>query len=239
MIKLIDANQRLSVQVHPDDALARQLEVGPRGKTECWFLLGEGGELFQGTKPGVTKAQFQAALAAGELESLLQRFETSDGAFYFLPARTVHALGTGCLLYEIQQTCDVTFRVYDWGRLGLDGKPRQTHVSESLQTIDFERPGGPVDAPMRVHPQSGTVRDLCECPYFEVSERCGDLIVGGDRRACSAVICLDGEGVLSTRAGSVLLRPMTTTLVPAEAGEWLAQAASESLRLLVSRPRFL
>jgi mannose-6-phosphate isomerase len=235
MVKLIDANDRLSVQVHPDDALAVELGVGDRGKTECWFMLGDGGELFQGTRPGIDRVAFERALASGTVVDTLNRYETRDGEFYFLPARTVHALGRGCLLYEVQQTCDVTFRVYDWGRMGLDGNPRETHVAESLRTIDFAAQSGPVLSSEQPHPQSGQARNLAVCAYFDVQERVGGLCIGGDRRACSVVICVAGEGELTTRGGSVLLRPMQTVVVPASSGEWLARG--DGLRLLVSRPR--
>ncbi len=238
LVKLIDANARLSVQVHPDDRLAVDLGVGDRGKTECWLILGDGGELFQGTRPGVDRARFEAALADGAVEETLNRFETRDGEFYFLPARTVHALGRGCLLYEVQQSCDITFRVYDWGRVGLDGKPRQTHVAESLETIDFSAPAGPVQAEPVAHPQSGTVRRLAECDYFEVDERAGRMCIGGDTARCSVVVCLDGEGTLTARGGRVELSPMQTVLVPACSGEWHAMSSTEApLRLLVARPR--
>ena len=148
MVKLIDASQRLSVQVHPDDAGARALGVGDNGKTECWRVVADGGVIFQGTRPGIDRAAFEAALAAGQLEQTLNRFEPQAGDFFFLEARTVHALGEGCLVYEIQQTSNITFRVYDWGRVGLDGKPRPLHVAESLETIDFSRTGfGPAASP--------------------------------------------------------------------------------------------
>lgn len=111
LIKLMDASDRLSVQVHPDDGMAMELGVGPRGKTECWLVLKDGGELFLGTRPGVDRAAFEAACSAGHVAEILNRFETKHGDFFFVPARTVHALGKGCLVYEIQQTCDVTFRV--------------------------------------------------------------------------------------------------------------------------------
>lgn len=239
MVKLIDANARLSVQVHPDDALARELGVAERGKTECWYLCGHGGELFMGTRAGVDRPAFEAALRDGTLEGTLNRFETRDGEFYFLAARTVHALGTGCLLYEIQQTCDVTFRVYDWGRVGLDGKPRQTHMAESLATINFaDAASGPTESAVRPHPQSGTVRALARCDYFEVEERTGRLCIGGDRRRCSVVVTLAGHGKLATSGGAVALKPMSTVLVPAEAGEWHASAPQGDLRLLVARPVF-
>ena len=95
LVKLIDANDRLSVQVHPDDALARSLGVGQRGKTECWLMIKDGGELFVGTKSGIDRPAFESALAAGRVGDTLERFVAHDGDFFFLAARTVHALGAG------------------------------------------------------------------------------------------------------------------------------------------------
>ena len=128
MVKLIDAKQRLSVQVHPDDELARSMGVGENGKTECWVFLASGGEVFQGTRKGIDSSVFRRALDNKQLEGVLNRFEASEGDVFFLPARTLHAIGEDCLVYELQQTSDITFRVYDWDRMGLDGKPRQLHV---------------------------------------------------------------------------------------------------------------
>ncbi|HYE04757.1 MAG TPA: type I phosphomannose isomerase catalytic subunit [Planctomycetota bacterium] len=238
MVKLIDANDRLSIQVHPDDALARQLGVGPRGKTECWLLVANGGELYVGLAPGVDRAGFERAIAEGRVASQLNRFDARDGDFYFLGARTVHALGRGCLLYEVQQTCDVTFRVDDWGRVGLDGKPRELHVAQSLATIDFTAPSaGPVAAREAVHPAGGSVRRLASCDHFTVEERHCRHTSGGGDGTCAIVIALAGAGRLGTAAGAVRLEPMTTWLVPAAAGAWSATADDLSaLRLLVAQP---
>lgn len=238
LVKLIDADDRLSVQVHPDDALARELGVGQRGKTECWLMVADGGELFVGTVPGCTRADFERALAAKTIASALNRFTAKDGDFFFLAARTVHALGKGCLLYEVQQTCDVTFRVDDWGRVGLDGKPRELHVAQSLATIDFrERPHGPTPARETEHPGGGSVRRLVACEYFTVEERRARHTSGAADGACSIVTCLGGTGRLATAAGAVALAPMQTWLVPAAAGPWTATAdPMEGLRLLVARP---
>ncbi len=236
MVKLIDANDRLSIQVHPDDALARQLRVGERGKTECWMLLSEG-ELFAGTVPGTTREGFAAALAAGQVSRMLERHLVRDGDFVFLPARTVHALGRGCLLYEVQQTCDITFRVDDWGRLGLDGRPRPLHVAESLATIDYAARSAPVAAPARPHPDGGTVRALAACAYFQVEERRADVTAGHAAGACRIVTALSGRGTIGTAAGAVPLRPATTVLIPAAAGAWRAIAEpGDELRLLVATP---
>ncbi|MBA3686835.1 MAG: class I mannose-6-phosphate isomerase [Planctomycetes bacterium] len=238
LVKLIDANDRLSVQVHPDDRLARQLGVGARGKTECWLMLAEGGELFVGTKSGTTREGFERALAGGDVASQLNRVVAKDGDFFFLAARTVHALGKGCLLYEVQQTCDVTFRVDDWGRVGLDGKPRQLHVRESLDTIDFSASrGAAIDAREVPHPAGGSVRKLAACEYFTVEERRAGHTAGGGNGICSIVTCLAGAGTLATAGGSVRLEPMTTWLVAAAAGPWSATAAPlAGLRLMVAQP---
>jgi mannose-6-phosphate isomerase len=238
LVKLIDANDRLSVQVHPDDRLAHELKVGARGKTESWLLVGDGGELFVGTLPGTTRASFAEALEQGRIADVLQRFIGKDGDFFFLPARTVHALGKGCLIYEVQQTCDVTFRVFDWGRVGLDGRPRPLHVAESLETIDFtSHPAGPVKARTQVHSQGGSIRRLVHCPYFASEERHTGETGGGGSGSCSIVVCVSGRGRLSTAAGEVPLVPMRTYLVPAAAGKWTAKAEHLSgLRLLVTRP---
>ncbi len=237
LVKLIDANDRLSVQVHPDDDLAQSLKVGNRGKTECWLMINEGGELFVGTKSGTTRAGFEAALAAGKVSETLNRFIASDGDFFFLRARTVHALGKGCLLYEVQQTCDVTFRVDDWGRVGLDGKPRPLHVQESLATIDFNAADRwPGDAPWVAHADGGRIRHLTRNPYFTVEERKASSTKGGANGRCTIVVCLAGHGTLATAAGGVAMAPMQTLLVPAAAGGWSATATDGELRLLIAQP---
>ena len=246
LIKLIDANDRLSVQVHPDDALARQLGLGQRGKTECWLMLNDGGELFVGTQPGTTKESFETARAHGHVSATLNRYLARDGDFFFLAARTVHALGKGCLLYEVQQTCDTTFRVDDWGRVGLDGKPRPLHVAESLATIDFSASTHqPLDCPEVAHPAGGTIRRLVACAYFSVEERRGHQLLGGGNGRCSIITCLDGSGTISTAAGALALKPMHTYLIPAAAGAWSAHVnraeptslkSQLGLRLIVAQP---
>jgi len=237
MVKLIDAHQPLSVQVHPDDRLAKELGVGERGKTECWLMLADGGELFVGTRPGCDRERFATALAAGQVAGELQPFHGRNGEAFFLPARTVHALGAGCLVCEIQQTCDVTFRVDDWGRVGLDGQPRALHVAESLATIDFSRPfPGAVEAPTLPHPAGGTVRRLVSCAYFQVEERRAATTASGTSERCSVIVCLDGRGTLTTAGGGIGISAMQTCLVPAMAGAWQAVADSGTLRLLVATP---
>jgi mannose-6-phosphate isomerase len=242
MIKLIDARLRLSVQVHPDDAIARGLGVGQHGKTECWVFLDEGGEICQGTRPGVDRAEFERALAEHRVASTLNRFDARKGDVFFLPARTVHALGEGCLLYEVQQTSDITFRVYDWDRLGLDGKPRPLHVEESMVTIDFSRTGYGPHLPGPWRPTFGPgceERVLVACPYFTLREqRVRGCLVQPTEVSCVVVTCVDGQATLSTPGGRVSLAPMQTALVPADAEAWRVDVANGSANLLVATPKF-
>lgn len=245
LVKLIDATDRLSVQVHPDDELARRLGVGANGKTECWLSLDAGGEIFLGTRPGVDRAAFERALAGKRLETVLNRFETwGPGDFFFLPARTVHALGRGSLVYEVQQTSDITFRVYDWDRVGLDGKPRPLHVRESLETIDFGGTGfGPRSAawePLgngeyRVDER----RRLVDCPYFTVEELRVQLTARA-ASTCAIITSLDGPCRVSTSGGAVTVEACRTALVPAAAGAWTVESTAPNgapAHLLVSCPK--
>lgn len=240
MVKIIDARLRLSVQVHPDDGLARSLGVGQHGKTECWVFLEDGGEICQGTRPGVGRAEFERALIEHHVATTLNRFEARKGDVFFLPARTVHALGEGCLLYEVQQTSDITFRVYDWDRLGLDGKPRPLHVEESMATIDFSRTGfGPhTPEPWRALAANGQERCLVACSYFTLHEqRLTGAVEHVTDSTCALVTCVTGQGSLSTPWGQVALVPMQTVLVPADAGTWQVIPAHGSIELLIARPQ--
>jgi mannose-6-phosphate isomerase len=242
MIKLIDARLRLSVQVHPDDEIARKLGVGQHGKSECWVILENGGEICQGTRPGVGRAEFERALAEHHVATTLNRFEAHKGDVFFLPARTVHAPGEGCLLYEVQQTSDITFRIYDWDRLGLDGKPRPLHVTESMATIDFAHKDYGPHAPEAWRPLPAPdceERGLVECSYFTLREqRVAGSVEQPAHGACVVVTCVAGQGTLSTPGGQVALSSMQTVLVPADAGSWRVDVPSGSADLLVATPKF-
>ena len=137
LAKILDARETLSVQVHPPAKIAAQLKGEP--KTEMWYLLGaeKGAELFAGFRSGTTRAEFERALGEGRVAELLHRVPVRAGDAMFIPSGRCHAIGAGCLIVEIQQNSDTTYRVFDWNRTGLDGKPRTLHVAESLASIDF------------------------------------------------------------------------------------------------------
>jgi mannose-6-phosphate isomerase len=137
LIKILDAQQKLSLQVHPPAHKAAQL--GGEPKTEMWYLADAApdAELFVGLKRGVTRAQFERELQAGSVADCFHRIKVQKGDALFLPSGRVHALGAGMVIFEIQQNSDTTYRVFDWNRVGLDGKPRALHIPQSLASIDF------------------------------------------------------------------------------------------------------
>lgn len=137
LAKILDAQDTLSVQVHPPARLAAELEGEP--KTEMWYLLDASPEaaVYAGFKTGTTRESFERVLAEGKAAELLHRIPVQAGDAIFIPSGRCHAIGAGCLIVELQQNSDTTYRVFDWNRVGLDGKPRALHIAESLQSTDF------------------------------------------------------------------------------------------------------
>jgi mannose-6-phosphate isomerase len=138
LIKILDAQEKLSLQVHPPPAKAAAL--GGEPKTEMWYVAeaAPGAELYVGLKQGVTRAEFESKIQTGAVAECFHRVNVRSGDAMFLPSGRVHALGAGLVIFEIQQNSDTTYRVFDWNRLGLDGKPRELHIPESLASIDFQ-----------------------------------------------------------------------------------------------------
>jgi mannose-6-phosphate isomerase len=137
LVKIIDAQDKLSLQVHPPANIAAKL--GGEPKTEMWYVAeaAPGAEIFVGLKHGVTRAEFERHIADGTVAECFHRIESKKDAALFLPSGRVHAIGGGNVIFEVQQNSDTTYRVYDWHRVGLDGKPRELHVAQSLASIDF------------------------------------------------------------------------------------------------------
>ena len=138
LLKFIDSQSDLSIQVHPDDELAAKRH-GCRGKSEMWYIIDAepGASVLSGFSREVSKEEFVKLVEENRLTEVLARHEAKPGDVFYLPAGRVHAICTGCLLAEIQETSDITYRIFDYGRLGLDGKPRQLHVEESMDAVDF------------------------------------------------------------------------------------------------------
>lgn len=229
LFKFLDANRDLSVQVHPDDARAARLVRPDRGKTEAWYVVDAepGARIYAGLAPGVDLPSLSEAIRGGRCDEVLHAFEARPGDCMFIPAGTVHALGAGVLVAEIQQASDVTYRLHDWGRVGADGRPRALHVEEGLEAVTRFGPVEPVrqpavlpDASRRGDP--GTVagtRRLVTSEYFVFDEVSADgtWSCGGDD-TCHFLAILGGRWSFEPECGFGPLGRGRCVLVPASAG---------------------
>lgn len=216
LIKFIDANKDLSIQVHPDDELAAKRH-GSRGKNEMWYIMDAEADarLVLGFKEEVDQAGYEHHLNNKTLFEILHEQPVNRGEVYFIKAGTVHAIGGGILLAEIQQTSDVTYRVYDYDRVGADGKKRELHTELALDAMDLAPAEG---ARINYTREFNRSNPILACPYFitnflPVSESVTlDL---QHRHAFTILMCVSGEVVLESGSGKVLLSQGMTTLLPA------------------------
>ncbi len=226
LIKLIDAADDLSVQVHPGDGYARREGLGPRGKTEAWYVLAPGG-IALGLREGVGRRRLEKALTDGRPEEAVRYCHVQAADAVLLPAGTVHALGRGTMVYEVQQASDLTFRLYDYGRPGLDGRPRELHLEQALEVIDFESPAPEPRAAPAPGPD-GEV--LVEADSFRLT-----LFGEGERLLGSEVFAAVTVVAGAARLGDVPLAAGDSALVPAGRRVPL-RPSGPSLRCLVAEP---
>lgn len=219
LFKFLDVRENISVQVHPNDEQAAQLIPPDRGKTEAWYVLHAepASRIYAGLRDGVDRRALELAIAHGQTESCLHDFEPVVGDCVLVPAGTVHALGAGLLVAEIQQSSDTTFRLSDWNRIGPDGRPRPLHVRQAVAAIDFQ--AGPVRpvAPQRTaepHIQRLIASDKFVVDRWTFSTR---QRVGGDLR-CHILVTLSGQVRLERDAAGGGLYAGQTVLIPAAAG---------------------
>jgi mannose-6-phosphate isomerase len=218
LVKFLDVNDRLSVQVHPDDEQARRFRPGEKGKTEAWVILDAqpGSLLFVGLKPGVDCDRLQRSLEEGTVAECLHSFPVAAGDSVFVPAGTVHAIGEGMLLAEVQQSSNRTFRLFDWGRLDADGRPRPLHIDEALACIDFSR--GPVDpvTPVVLSEANPRTERLVCCPYFDMRRHTADSAFSiPSAGSFHVLMALEGNVTVASGEDRVLLPKGQTVLVPA------------------------
>jgi mannose-6-phosphate isomerase len=233
LVKLLFPNDKLSVQVHPDDEQARAIGQS-RGKTECWYVLEAtpGATVALGLKPGVTAEQLAASAADNTMESLIEQVPVSVGDMIFVDAGTVHAIGPGVVLLETQQTSDITYRLYDYGR------PRELHLEQGLRVVRPQTSAG------KIAPQAGDgFTRLIAQKYFTVDRF--ELPVGGSvvlpasdtAGLSSCLIALSGAGNISTDAGSVELVPGKAAVLPANSANPTIEATSPLVVIHCFEPR--
>lgn len=230
LIKFIDAHQDLSIQVHPNDELAAKRH-GCNGKTEMWYVIGATPEahLYSGLKKRITPDEYESRVADGSITEVLANYKVTPGEVFFLPAGRIHAISGGCYIAEIQQTSDITYRIYDYGRLGLDGKPRQLHVAEAKEAIDYS-----VEADYRMTYTAEADREslLVDCEYFTTSLL--DLTKPFSRNIDTdflIVICMEGSATVNgsgLRAGEsgLILDEKELAAVPSATGAKLLTVSS-------------
>jgi mannose-6-phosphate isomerase len=223
LIKLLDCHDLLSIQVHPSDALAARLAPGESGKTEAWVILATepSGRIYAGLLPGIARADLERHLEQGTTDKCLHSFTPKVGDCVFLPAGTVHAVGGGVVMAEVQQTSDATFRLFDWNRLGQDGKPRTLHIAQALAAIDWDR--GPV-TPVTATPFPGcpSGENLLRCPYFSMDRfHLDNPLLNPLKGRLSIGMILGGSCQIRTTTGSYqrLFRTGETFLIPSSAPE--------------------
>ena len=214
LVKFIDANQNLSVQVHPNDEQAVRLEgEGISGKTEMWYILDAkpGSRLVYGFNQDLTQEELAAAIRDGKIEEYLNWVTVKPGDTFFIPAGTLHAIGSGILIAEIQQNSDITYRVYDYGRLGLDGKPRQLHVEKAVEVTETKAAVGNELADI----DTGVRCDFFETYRKVICETDGAVRLMVSPERFELLICVDGEGTINGEH----CKEGDSYMVPATAGE--------------------
>ena len=229
LIKLIDAYDNLSVQVHPDDEYARRVE-NEFGKTEIWYVLDalDGAELIYGFKEKITKDEFKKAIESNTLLDKLNRVKVKRGDLFFIEAGTVHAIGKGALIAEIQQNSNCTYRVYDYGRIGKDGKPRELHIEKALDVSKTEPPKYATE-PFESEKDCGGYisQRLCKCDLFTVDRYAVKTAVTLETNADSFnhILVIGGSGSVSGKAA----KKGDSFFVPANFGEYETSGEIEVL----------
>lgn len=237
LIKFLDAHDWLSLQVHPNDVQAHEFDPAEQGKTEAWVVVQAepDSEVCTGLRAGVTRADLETGLRHGTFQDCLHRYQVQAGDCIFVPAGTVHALGPGILLAEVQQQSNLTFRLSDWGRSGTDGQPRPLHIAESLDCTDFER--GPVN-PLTGTQQttSGYRREhLVSCEYFSLVRHSGNAVFPVQTDGVFRVLmALAGQANCRSADADIRLVAGSTILIPAACQSVTVQPDPECVVLEIS-----
>jgi mannose-6-phosphate isomerase len=242
LIKFIFPNDKLSIQVHPNDAYAAKYEqnAGGRGKTEMWHMVSaqRGAEIMFGLQPGVNKEGFLQALAAGTVENLLVHLPVKTRDTYFVPAGTQHAIGPGMVICEIQEYSDLTYRVYDYGRVDSSGEPRELHIEKALEVTNFSGESGGKIGSLALHSPDAKKYLLAACEYF-ATERwdCNRATpIESDPEEFQIIVILEGTGSFHDSEQPFPYRPGEAWFLPANLPTTLLHPDGVSSVLRVTVP---
>jgi mannose-6-phosphate isomerase len=219
LIKFIDAKTPLSIQVHPDDQLAKERH-NSFGKTEMWYVVSAEKDafLYSGFKQSLSPEKYRQSIADNTFINYLQKYDVQADDVFFLPAGRVHAIGSGCFIAEIQQTSDITYRIYDYNRKDANGNPRELHTELAKDAIDYKV--YPEGYKLTYNPEGAKIQTLVSCPYFKtgiIRSKKGDKLSFIHKDTFSIYICLEGEAELTDNNHySVGIKQGETVLIPAK-----------------------
>ena len=239
MIKWIDSQLPLSIQVHPDNdyAMAHEQDMG---KTEMWYIIDcePDSYLYYGFSKEISREEFAHRIADDTLLEVVQKVPVKKGDVFFIPSGTLHAIGPGILLAEVQQSSNVTYRIYDYGRLDTDGKPRQLHVEKAVDVTKLIpiTESSPIPLPLSC-PQDEL---LASCPYFAVIRQqiTSPRQYNGDAGSFHALMCVEGQGVLQTVSETLTIPSGATVFVPADSRAFTISGNLTLLDVFVPDPAF-
>lgn len=219
LFKLIDSKEPLSIQVHPDDAYAGK-EENSSGKTECWYILDASDDafLYLGLSAEISKERFRSLVQSGKVESVLNRVPVKKGEIYFIPSGLLHAIGSGVTLAELQQSSDLTYRVYDYNRTGKDGKPRPLHLEKALDVISFKTGIPPVPGAGKPEQSAGGwITHVLRCPLFCLTrlDVRGQMDVPGNEDRGRGITAIDGSLFLDSGREKSTLEKGTSAFLSA------------------------
>ena len=233
-MKFFDAAQDLCVQVHPNDDYA-QIHEQENGKTEMWYIMdaAENASLIYGFQKNYARQEIRTAIAQQKILDYLQKIPVHKGDVFFIPAGTVHAIGKGILLAEIQENSNLTYRVYDYDRMDQNGQRRQLHIEKALDVMKLQ----PADFRKLENSENHTIRTLCECDYFKTdkinlnSDRDFNFCVNPD--SFQVLLCLDGTGILThpQESETIQIRKGDCLFLPADAGRCYLTGCAEFLKI--------
>jgi mannose-6-phosphate isomerase len=242
LVKFLFPTDKLSIQVHPDDAYAAAHEkaAGGRGKTEMWHIISAepGAKVLAGFKPGVTREKFLAALEAHTLEDLLLAWPVAAGDAIFVPARTSHSIGPGLILCEVQEYSDLTYRVYDYGRVDSSGKPRELHIEKALAVLNFGKSKAGKVAALHLPAKSGEHFLLAACPYFATELWNFKATLQKESRPAQfdLFVVLSGSGYLHWEGSPLPYRRGECWFIPASLGRFSLQPEQSTSVIQTSVP---
>ncbi len=233
LIKFIDAEDNLSIQVHPDDEYGMKT-ANSLGKTEMWYIIDAkpGSKLVYGLKEGCTVDMLKESIDNGTVEEMLNYVPVKKGDVFFIPSGLVHAIGAGILLAEIQQNSNITYRVYDYNRVGKDGKPRELHVNDALNVI-VNRSENEIDK-IRFSTNVKNDTTLASCEYFTVDKYTvnGEIMLNTNEKSFNSVLCLDGCGTLEYSGENFSITKGDSYFIPANLGKYTIKG---NVEIIVSK----